>query len=347
MKRLALAVFVVGLATGAWLTSQWLTPYSKGSPVVVNIVTGEAPLPLAQQLVDRGVLRSKLPFLMLCWVGHIRHQSLKAGEYLFDRPLSAAQVFRKIVRGEVYLHAVLIPEGSNRWDMARILQLHIGMDPAAFLEATSHPGPIHDIDPLATSLEGYLFPDTYLLPRGIRPGTLVARMLTRFRHVMRRHAAEGFLAGGEDLHRVIVLASLVEKETPKASERPLIAGVFVRRLRLGMPLQCDPTVIYAAELNNPDSDEARSPITHSELQSPSPYNTYTHAGLPPGPICSPGLASILATAHPEPGDALYFVSDNAGGHVFSKTLAGHHDKVKRYRRALANQHKAAPVQPRP
>jgi UPF0755 protein len=347
MKRVALAVFVAGLATGAWLTLQWLTPFSKGAPVVVNIASGEAPSQLAQQLVASGVLRGRLPFLVLYWIGRVRHQSLKAGEYRFDRPLSTIQVYRKIVRGEVFLHAVLIPEGSNRWDMARILHARIGMDAAAFLEAASDPGPVRDLDPQANSLEGYLFPDTYFLPRGATPGTVVARMLIRFRREMRVHAAEGLPAGGEELHRVMVLASLVEKETPKASERPLIAGVFVRRLQMGMPLQCDPTVIYAMDLSDPAGAAARSPITRSGLENPSPYNTYAHAGLPPGPICSPGLAAILAAAHPAAGDALYFVSDNAGGHVFSKTLAAHHEKVRRYRRNLANQHKAAPTQHRP
>jgi UPF0755 protein len=262
---------------------------------------------------------------------------------------------------------VVIPEGSDRFDIARILNQRLGIDPALFLRLTRQTMPIHDLDPKALSLEGYLFPDTYRFPRGVSAATVVTTMLARFRHILATRFANqqpsptpappqvgrgvgaspsdsppqmgrGAGGGAKSWHDVITLASLVEKETPEASERPLVAGVFERRLELGMPLQCDPTVAYAAQLE----DRPTGSITQSDLQLDSPYNTYRHAGLPPGPIANPGEASIRAALHPAAGDELYFVANNQGGHVFARTLAEHQLNVARYRREVeASQRKAA------
>jgi len=253
--------------------------------------------------------------------------------------------------GEVYLHPVVIPEGSDRFDIARILNQRLGIDPELFLRVTRQTMPIHDLDPKAPSLEGYLFPDTYRFPRGVSAATVVTTMLARFRHIVatrfadvgatlvvaqgRPRGAPLHQGGLTGWHDVITLASLVEKETPEASERPLVAGVFERRLALGMPLQCDPTVVYAAQLE----DRPMGPITQTDLQLDSPYNTYRHAGLPPGPIANPGEASIRAALYPAAGDALYFVANNQGGHVFARTLAEHQRNVSRYRREVAAAHR--------
>jgi UPF0755 protein len=274
------------------------------------------------------------PGMFRYWWGRRRHETLKYGEYLFNRPLSATEVYEKLIRGEVYLHSVLIPEGSDRFDMSRILQREIGLDSGAFLAASSETSLIRDLDPAAPNLEGYLFPDTYRFPRGASGARVVRTMVSRFRRVWDSQIRPQLGRGGANVHDVITLASLVEKETPDSEERPLIAGVFTRRLQLKMPLQCDPTVIYALQLTRLGGDPFSGPLTAADLQIHSPYNTYSHAGLPPGPICSPGLASILAAIHPAPGKALYFVSNNHGSHIFADTLAEQNRNVAKYRRGL-------------
>ncbi len=361
MKRRFFLIAAVVLAGGAlWIAFDLLSPYRgyKGNLLLV-IEPGSRATELADRLVTRGVLRHRLPFLIRYWATR-RRRALRAGEYLFDRPLRPIDVCRKLIVGDVYLHTVLIPEGSDRFDIARILNQRMGIDPEEFLRTTVQTMAIHDLDPAAPSLEGYLFPDTYRFPRGVSAATVVTTMLARFRHILATRLAsqgpsttpvsppqpvgrgsapdsplqssEGAGKGEErSWHEIITLASIVEKETPEASERPLVAGVFERRLEKGMPLQSDPTVVYAARLDHRPS----GPITQSELQSDSPFNTYRRAGLPPGPISNPGQASIEAALHPAEGEALYFVANNRGGHVFARTLEEHQHNVSRYRRELA------------
>ena len=204
------------------------------------------------------------------------------------------------------------------------------MTPPTFLRRTEQTSLIHDLDPDAPTLEGYLFPDTYRFPRRVKADTVITTMIARFRHVMRTRFHDEMVTGSGSLHSVVTLASLVEKETPDPPERPVVAGVFTRRLEKGMLLQCDPTVIYAARL-------AKRPIgiiRVSDLNFDSPFNTYRHAGLPPGPIANPGEISLRAAFHPADANELYFVSNNHGGHVFSTTLAEHQRNVARYRREL-------------
>jgi UPF0755 protein len=377
MKRRLLLLLLGAAALGlAWVAFDLLSPYrGYAGSVILDFAPGSRVSQIADSLVAHGVLRHRLPFLLRYLVGRPRH-TLRAGQYMFDRPLRPVDVYRRLVLGEVYLHTVVIPEGSDRFDMARILNQRLGIDPALFLRMTRQNMPIHDLDPTAPSLEGYLFPDTYRFPRGVSAATVVTTMLARFRHILATRfagqvpsptpalsqvgrgvgtltpgspsqARKGASASSADSppqsgrgpgggvirgwHDVITLASLVEKETPEASERPLVAGVFERRLELGMPLQCDPTVVYAAQLE----DRPAGSITQSDLQLDSPYNTYRHAGLPPGPIANPGEASIRAALHPAAGDALYFVANNQGGHVFARTLSEHQLNVARYRREVA------------
>jgi UPF0755 protein len=338
----------VALTGGAlWLVADLLSPYrGYAGNILLVIEPGSRASQVADLLVARRVLKHRLPFLVRYWAGRPRH-ALRAGEYLFDRPLRPIDVCRRLVQGDVYLHSVVIPEGSDRFDIARILNLRLGVDPVQFLRVTQQAVAVRDIDPRAPSLEGYLFPDTYRFPRGVSAATVVITMLARFRHIVATRFAKQGLSptpdsfpqlgkeprGGErtEWHDVITLASLIEKETPEASERPLIAGVFERRLERGMALQSDPTVVYAARLHH----RAVGPITQSDLEFDSPYNTYHHPGLPPGPIASPGQASIWAALHPADGDALYFVANNHGGHVFARTLAEHQRNVSRYRREVA------------
>ena len=348
MKKPLLVLLLGAAAVGlAWLAFDLLSPYrGYDGNVIIEIAPGSRAFQIADSLAARGVLRHRWPFLLRYLMGRPRH-NLRAGEYMFDRPLRPIDVYRKLVLGEVYLHPVVIPEGSDRFDIARILNQRLGIDPALFLRVTRQATPIHDLDPKAPSLEGYLFPDTYRFPRGVSAATVVTTMLARFRHILATRfadvgaapvVAQGLPRGAAPhqggltgWHDVITLASLVEKETPEASERPLVAGVFERRLELGVPLQCDPTVVYAAQLEG----RPIGPISQTDLQLDSPYNTYRHAGLPPGPIANPGEASIRAALNPAAGDALYFVANNQGGHVFARTLEEHQRNVSRYRREVA------------
>ena len=337
MKRWLLPLAAaLALAGTIWVVGELWQPYRGFSGSLILVIEPGTRAPdVARLLASRGVLAHRVPFLLLHEFGRARHRTVKAGEYLFDRPLRPIDVYRKLIRGDVYLHAVVIPEGSDRFDMARILQQQLGLSPEDFLRATEQTGLIGDLDPEAPSLEGYLYPDTYRFPRTVGSAAVVAAMLARFRQVLESQLPPELAQSPQWLREAIILASLVEKETPDPAERPLIAGVFARRLEKKIPLQCDPTVVYADRLVRRPVAKAVGPITHSELAAASPYNTYLRAGLPPGPICSPGLVSIRAALDPAPGDALYFVSNNRGGHAFANTLQEHQRNVTRYRREIA------------
>lgn len=357
MKKILTAILLLIGGGGAFLVFQTYHPYRgyHGS-VIVNIPPGSGAASAARTLSAQGVIEGRAPFLILYAIGRFRHRTLKAGEYLFDHPVSARGVYDKIVRGEVYYHLVVIPEGSDRFDIARILHEKLGLDPQEVLQATAQPGPIRDLDPAAPSLEGYLFPDTYRFPASTTPAKAAEVMVARFREVLASRFQEALSAApDENLHDVLTLASLVEKETPNPDERAEIAGVFTRRLQHRMTLDCDPTVVYAVRLSSATTDplpSGREPITAGQLATNSPYNTYRRAGLPPGPICNPGTASIVAALHPAAGDALYFVSNLHGGHVFASTLAEHNRNVARYRHEVAGENQttaqpksAPPAQP--
>src|SRR5262245_14238984 len=251
---------------------------------------------------------------------------LKAGDYLFDGTLSLEGVVDKLVRGETARYDVTFPEGKTFEEMADLAGSR-GVDRAAFRHAALDPQPIRDLDPDAKNLEGYLFPDTYDVTRRPNAPRLVARMVERFRGVvepMRSRLGER----GLTLRQLVTLASIVELESGRPDERAQIAAVFLNRLQKGMPLQTDPTVIYALRLE----ERWDGNIRKEDLQMDSPYNTYRHPGLPPGPIASPGCESLLAVLEPAESKALYFVSRNDGTHEFNDTLAEHERAVTRYQR---------------
>ncbi len=331
LKRLLVAVGALAFLGLLAILNELYRPYQGYSGEVFVVVDPGTRAPeVARRLVAQGVLPHRLPFLLRYWVSR-PSSTLKAGEYRFDRPLRPIDVYQKLVRGEALLNSVVVPEGSDRFDMARIFEENLGIRPEDFLRVSAQASAIHDLDPQAPSLEGYLFPDTYRFSRGVNSATITATMLGRFRRIFETRFPAELRREPEKLHEVITLASMVEKETSLVEERPLIASVFVKRLQRGWLLQCDPTVVYASRLNG----RPRGPILQNDLDFDSPYNTYIHAGLPPGPIASPGEAAIRAALDPDPGDFLYFVSDNQGGHVFSKTLAEHERNVARYRRQVA------------
>jgi UPF0755 protein len=252
---------------------------------------------------------------------------LRAGEYALQGGLDLGQIADKLVRGDVIRHVVTFPEGSSLEDMARIAAGQ-GLDPAAFLAAARDPAPIRDLDPEAPDLEGYVFPDTYDVSRAPgAPQALVARAVRRFRAVIGPELP-AVKAGELTLRQVVTLASLVETETARAEERPRVAAVFRNRLEKRMLLQTDPTVIYALR----KAGKYDGNIRKVDLDIDSPYNTYKYAGLPPGPIASPGRASLQAVIHPAAVPDLYFVSRNDGSHEFSRTLAEHARWVNIYQR---------------
>jgi UPF0755 protein len=290
----------------------------------VEFPRGTGTTGIADALVQAGVVRSRWDFLLARVTGGSR--VLQAGEYRFDRAASPLEVVSRIARGDIFYYELVIPEGRNLFDIADAAG-QLGLFPAAkFLEAARNPALIRDLDPQAPTLEGYLFPDTYKFSRHTTPDRLCRLMTGKFRDAWRS------LHTTADMHRTVTLASLVEKEGKLADERPRIAAVFENRLRIGMKLDCDPTTIYAALLQQ----HYRGVIHRSDLDSDHPYNTYRHPGLPPGPIANPGLASIRAALAPSDMDSLYFVAraDGSGGHEFSSNIAAHESAVERYHRAL-------------
>ncbi len=280
---------------------------------------------IAAQLKQRGLIRSKYAFeAERLAKGGI----LKAGEYRFDHPAKMSEIYERLERGDVYTISVTIPEGSNLFDIAqRIESANLGTREAFLSAANADVGLIADLDPRARSLEGYLFPDTYRFERRATPQQILAVMVKRFRQ------AAGSLGLQGNYHHVVTVASLVERETPVDVERPLVASVFENRLAKDMPLMTDPSVIYAALLDG----RYRGTIYASDLQADSPYNTYRYPGLPPGPICNPGMASLKAAMSPAQTDYLYFVAASAnpsGKSRFSATLEEHAHDVQQYRRSL-------------
>ena len=325
--RLTLLLAVLLAAFAGWLL---LTPFGPSTERLVDLPTGTSSAEIGTLLEQNGIVRSRLAFDLLRLLTRRR---LRAGEYRFDHPASALQVYSRIAHGDVFTHTVVIPEGFNIFDIAHVIEA-AGLLPATEVLAAekSNTALIADLIPSGShpaSLEGFLFPDTYRFARHTSASVMLNTMVRRFR----QQSALLGLTPGVDLLRSLTLASLVEKEVAQPEERPLVASVFANRLRAGMPLQTDPTVVYAALLDN----RFRGTIYASDLRSPSAWNTYTHPGLPPGPICNPGLRSLQAVLHPPPSTYLFFVSDAAGHTVFSSTLAEHNLHVAEYRhnRAIA------------
>jgi UPF0755 protein len=295
-------------------------------PLALMIPPGSSVEAIGRQLQGLGLVRHPLVFRALVMLRGAGAR-LKAGSYELAGPLSLEQIVELLVRGDVVRNDVTFPEGRNLEEMAGLAAEH-GLEREAFLAAARDPGPIRDLDPEARDLEGYLFPDTYDVPqRADAAPALVARMVGRFREVMLPQR-DLLAASGLGLRQAVTLASLVELETALPEERPRIAAVFLNRLKKGMRLQTDPTVIYAMR----KAGRWNGNIRKQDLDLDSPYNTYRTAGLPPGPIASPGRESLLAVLQPAPVRDLYFVSRNDGSHEFSETLAQHERAVGRYQR---------------
>jgi len=316
-------VLLLLLAAGAvaWLV---FMPYGPSQETFVELVPGSSALLIGQQLESAGVIRSQFAFDLLRWW---RRGTLHPGEYRFDHPAAATEVYARIERGDIFAKTVTIPEGANLFEIAaRLEQAGLGRRQDFIAAAAEQAGLVADLDPGATSLEGYLFPDTYHISRKATPEQICATMVKRFR------LAASQLGLTQNVHTVVTLASLVERETALAPERPLVASVFENRLAKKMPLMTDPSVIYGLELDG----RWRGTIYQSDLKFDTPYNTYLHPGLPPGPVANPGMKSLRAAMNPARTDYLYFVAagSNPQGHsLFSSTLEEHTRNVAGYRQA--------------
>jgi UPF0755 protein len=291
----------------------------------VTIPPGTSPRAIGDRLVAAGVIRDALTYrVALALTGEARR--LKAGEFRFDHAMTPRDVIDKVARGEFDLINITFREGLTIADMAALFESQ-GFGPAAsFRAAAGEVALISAIDPAATDLEGYLFPDTYPVSRHIDAVQLVRTMVERFGHALTPELRAASSAKGLTVRQLVTLASIVEKETGAAVERPIVAAVYSNRLRIGMGLQCDPTVIYALQR----AGKYDGNIRRDDLSFDSPYNTYRYSGLPPGPIAAPGRESLEAAAHPDSAEYLFFVSKNDGTHAFAKTLAEHNRNVQKY-----------------
>ncbi len=313
---IAIILLVGFLAYGLFL------PVGPESQTLVQLKPGSSARRIAADLKKAGVIRSESAFLF--WRYLKKDKSLKAGEYAFEHPANAPEVFDRIARGDIYFHTVVVPEGFNIFDIATALETAGLGSKDEFLQAARNSAMVRDLDPQAPSLEGYLFPDTYHFTRTQSARDIFGAMVHRFRQAARE------VGLATNFHQFVTMASIVEKETGAPEERPIVASVFYNRIARNMVLATDPAVIYAALLNN----RYRGAIFQSDLQFDSPYNTYKHSGLPPGPICNPGKASLEAAMHPANTGFLFFVSNNEGHHRFARTEAEHAANVAAYRRAV-------------
>ena len=328
LKTLLVVAILVALGVGFYA----LVPYGPSSERFVEIAPGTGTSGIARELEKAGIVRSAEAFDGLTiWksVSGRGAGTLKAGEYRFDHPVGMEEVYERLRRGDVYTVTVVVPEGFNIFDIAGAVAA-AGLDSREdFLKAEEQNTALiapwtEERGVKATSLEGYLFPDTYKFSRHATAAQMLGAMVRRFGQEMTRLG----IRGGE-VERTVTLASLVEKEVHVDAERPEVASVFVNRLAAGMPLQTDPAVIYASMLRGTWTGV----IHQSELKSDSAYNTYAHAGLPPGPICNPGVAALRAALHPAKTDYLYFVANANGATRFAATLEEHDANVAAYRAA--------------
>jgi peptidoglycan lytic transglycosylase G len=321
-------VLAVGLAgVGVWVRQRLNTPYREfvGEEVFVDIPAGSSVAAIGNRLVAAGVLPDPWTFRLAARAtGADRH--LQAGEYRFAGASTPLTVMQRLAAGDVFRLAVTFPEGLTIAEMAETFARSGLGTSRDFIAAASEPAVVASYGARLRSLEGYLFPDTYPLARTSAASDVIRAMLTRFDQVFTPELRGAAAARGWTVHEVLTLASLIEKETARADERPIVAAVYLNRLKIGMALQCDPTVVYALmQARRWDGN-----IRKGDLQIDSPYNTYRVRGLPPGPIASPGRASIEAALKPADVAYLYFVSRNDGTHVFATTLAEHDRNVHQW-----------------
>jgi len=323
LRTLITLLLVVVLAVGGWAAWQVYVPVTPPANTSLLLRPGYSTRRIAAELKKAGVIRSELVFCL--WHALRPKPSLKAGEYRFEGKATLPQVYGRIARGDIYFHVVTIPEGYTMFDIAKAMEEE-GLGPAAdFLHiAETQTQLISDLAPEAKSLEGYLFPNTYQFTRTQSLEEMAAAMVHQFRQVALQ------IGLNSDVARVVTMASIVEKETAAAEERPRVASVYYNRLAQGMALDADPSVIYAELLRG----TYQGSLHHADMAVNSPYNTYRFPGLPPGPIGNPGRSALEAAMHPDSTKFFYFVSDGNGHHRFARSLEEHTRNVRAYRHSL-------------
>jgi len=328
LRKFLTLVLLAVLATGGWLAWALMMPVTPAGQKFVMLRPGYSTRRIASELEAAGVIRSRLGFILWHRIHH--RQSLKAGEYLFDKTARTLDVHDRLVRGDIYVHTVVIPEGFTMFDIAQAVQdAGLGSSQEFLAVAQSNTELISDLAPEAKSLEGYLFPNTYEFTRTQTMKDIAAAMVKQFRQVAEQI---GLTASGQatDVQKTVTMASIIEKETAVPEERAVVASVYYNRLARNIALQADPSVIYAELLNG----NYAGALHHSDMGFQSAYNTYTHPGLPPGPIGNPGRSSLEAALHPSQTDYFYFVSDGNGHHRFSRSLEEHNQNVAKLRQAV-------------
>ena len=293
--------------------------------IFVTIPQGLGVSAIGHRLVESQVIKSDWAFRLAVWRrGAAR--TLKAGEYRFTGQMRASDVVDRLVAGSVFLRPVTFPEGLTIAEMAAIFE-SAGLGTKAMFTAAAQRGSlVRDVDTGAPDLEGYLFPETYNLPREASAELLIEQMSKRFLTSYDSKLRDAAKARNLTTRQVVTIASLIEKETSRPEERPLVSAVYQNRMRIGMGMQCDPTVIFALQ----KAGRWTGNLTRENLQFDSPYNTYRYSGLPPGPIAAPGRASLAAAVAPADVPYLYFVSRNDGSHVFASTLDEHNRNVHQH-----------------
>jgi UPF0755 protein len=350
MKKIVWLVMIAIVGAGGWLAWALLTPAQPAAQTFVLLRPGYSTHRIAAELKAAGVIQSEEAFVLWHYVH--RGRSLKAGEYLFEKPANIIDVQKRLRRGDVYFHTVVIPEGYTMFDVARAVEA-AGLGSADdFLKAAQNDTAlIADLAPNARSLEGYLFPETYEFTRMMTMHDMAAAMVKQFRVVAHQiglvpSAAEpkgvsyrtvadspGMIPADaieSAVDRTVIMASIVEKETAVPEERPLVASVYYNRLNKNMALAADPSIIYAELL----AGTYQGALHHADMSFKSPYNTYRNAGLPPGPIGNPGRSALEAAMHPAQSDYFYFVADAQGHHRFSRSYDEHNKNVAAYRKAM-------------
>jgi UPF0755 protein len=342
-------ILIAALACAGWFVWAVLTPTEPPAKTFVLLHPGYSTHRIAAELKSAGVIRSERAFVL--WHYFHRGRSLKAGEYLFEKPANIIDLQKRLGRGDVYFRTVVVPEGFTMFDIARAVEA-AGLGPAEdFLKvARSDTALIADIAPPgAPSLEGYLFPDTYEFSRMQSMQDMAATMVKQFRQVAgqiglvqpypseksggKPQVSVSLIPDPNEVATKVTMASIIEKETAVAEERPLVASVYYNRLAKNIALDADPSIIYAELL----AGTYTGALHHDDMRFDSPYNTYKHPGLPPGPIGNPGKSALEAAMHPAQSDYYYFVADAQGHHRFARTIEEHDKNVAAYRRAMRGQ----------
>jgi UPF0755 protein len=332
LKKIARIVFTTAILVlfffVTWFSLEFYKP-PKALPnrIIFEVAKGQSAKDIASELKNRGLIKKAWPFL-LGYKAFYGAKSLKAGEYAIEIPISTKNILQLLTAGSVYLHSVTIPEGLIIEEIAEILDREGFTEKEDFLQAASETSLIFTLDREAENLEGYLYPETYRFAKGTTAEEIVSAMVFQFMEVFTPHMSSRAEELEMTIRDVVILASLIEKETSLPEERPLVSAVFHNRLRKGMKLDCDPTIIYVLKKEGKFKDRLRT----KDLRIDSPYNTYLYAGLPPGPIANPGGDSLRASLYPADADFLYFVSKNDGSHHFSRTFREHQNAVNKYQR---------------